>query len=114
MDVALRLILRFILVPLGYFAAVLAGAAVILFGAWRLGEMAASLDPDQTGFAAFGFVRIGPVLNGGFGQQFFRLHDVVCHVHHFVQAFDTGRRPDHERREFVKPVPRDLYEASIT
>ena len=62
MDVALRLILRFIMVPLGYFAAVLAGAAVILFGAWRLGEMAASLDPDQTGFAAFGFVIAGPIL----------------------------------------------------
>jgi hypothetical protein len=62
MDVVLRLILRLILVPLGYFAAVLAGAAVILFGAWRLGEMAVSLDPGETGTAAFGFVIAGPIL----------------------------------------------------
>jgi hypothetical protein len=62
MDVALRLILRFILVPLGYFAAVLAGAAVILFGSWRFGEMALQMDPDTAGFALFGFAIAGPIL----------------------------------------------------
>ncbi|GIL00581.1 MAG: hypothetical protein M5U07_22365 [Xanthobacteraceae bacterium] len=54
MDVALRLILRFILVPLGYLAAVLAGAGVILFGVWRLGEIAADL-PQAAGLGLFAF-----------------------------------------------------------
>ena len=38
MDNLLRLFLRFLLVPLGYLAAVIAGTLVILFGSWRLGE----------------------------------------------------------------------------
>jgi hypothetical protein len=62
MDVALRLILRFILVPLGYFAAVLAGAAVILFGSWRFGDIALRLDPGSADVAIFGFAVAGPIL----------------------------------------------------
>jgi hypothetical protein len=53
--------LRVILVPLGYVAAVLAGAMVIVLGAWRLGEVALSADPDTAAYALFGFVA-GPVL----------------------------------------------------
>src|SRR5437588_723650 len=37
MDNLLRLLLRFILVPLGYLAAAIVGTLVILFGAWRPG-----------------------------------------------------------------------------
>ena len=62
MDIVLRLLLRIILVPLGYLAAVLAGACVILLGAWRLGEVALSADPDAAGAAFFGIVIAGPVL----------------------------------------------------
>jgi hypothetical protein len=61
MDILLRLLLRVILVPLGYVAAVLAGAMVIVLGAWRLGEVALSADPDTAAYALFGFVA-GPVL----------------------------------------------------
>ena len=35
MDALLRLLLRFILVPLGYLAAVIVGACVILLGSWK-------------------------------------------------------------------------------
>src|SRR4051812_21529345 len=62
MDVFLRLVLRFILVPLGYLAAVLAGALVILFGSWGLGQVALSADSDTAAYAFFGLVLAGPVL----------------------------------------------------
>jgi hypothetical protein len=62
MDSLVRLMLRFILVPLGYLAAVGAGACVILFGSWRLGEFMASPNPDDQGVAALGFVFAGSVL----------------------------------------------------
>jgi hypothetical protein len=62
MDVLLRLLLRLILVPLGYLAAVLAGALVIVLGAWRLGEVIQSADPDTSGFVIFGLVMAGPFL----------------------------------------------------
>jgi hypothetical protein len=62
MDALLRLLLRLILVPLGYLAAVLAGALVILLGSWGLGEVALSADPDTAAYALFGLVIAGPVL----------------------------------------------------
>jgi hypothetical protein len=62
MDILLRLLLRIILLPLGYLAAVLAGALVILFGSWGLGEVALSADPDSAGYALFGLVIAGPLL----------------------------------------------------
>jgi hypothetical protein len=62
MDILLRLLLRIILIPLGYLAAVLAGALVIVFGAWRLGEVAMSADPDTAVYALFGFAIAGPIL----------------------------------------------------
>ena len=38
MDDLARLLLRFVLVPLGYFVGVLAGTLVILFGSWKIGR----------------------------------------------------------------------------
>ena len=62
MDILLRLLLRLILVPLGYLAAVLAGFLVIVFGPWRLGEMMTSTDPNAPAWAFFGLVFAGPFL----------------------------------------------------
>jgi hypothetical protein len=62
MDDLIRLLLRFVLVPLGYLAAVIAGTLVILFGSWRLGEFAALSDPDVQPFMIIGLVVAGPIL----------------------------------------------------
>lgn len=62
MDSTLRLLLRFILVPLGYLAAVLAGMLVIPVGGWRLGEIAVSGDPDAPIALLLGFGVAGTVL----------------------------------------------------
>jgi hypothetical protein len=62
MDAVLRLLLRFILVPLGYLAAVIAGACVILLGSWRFAEMLISHNPDVFAYGMFGFALAGPVL----------------------------------------------------
>lgn len=53
MDSFFRLLVRLLLVPLGYLAAVVAGAAVILVGEWRVGSLFAATQPDA---AAVGFV----------------------------------------------------------
>lgn len=60
MDNVGRLLLRFVLVPLGYVVAVMAGALVILFGSWKIGQ--AAVDPNAQAIAIFGFVFAGPVL----------------------------------------------------
>jgi hypothetical protein len=62
MDSVGRLILRFILVPLGYCAAVVAGALVILLGSWKLGQVAAVTSDNVAAIAVFGVVFAGPVL----------------------------------------------------
>ena len=62
MDNLLRLLLRFLLVPLGYIAAVIAGTLVILFGSWRLGEFTALSDPDVQPFMIIGLAVAGPIL----------------------------------------------------
>ncbi|MFG1463795.1 hypothetical protein V5F77_12940 [Xanthobacter sp. DSM 24535] len=48
MDSFFRLLLRLILVPAGYVAAICAGTAVILFGQWRIGTLfaGATESPD--------------------------------------------------------------------
>lgn len=53
MDNLARLLLRLVLVPLGYFAAVVAAAAVIVVGEWRIGTL---FDTTQPGEAALGLV----------------------------------------------------------
>src|SRR5260370_7267102 len=60
MDNLGRLLLRLLLVPLGYAVAVVVGTLVIVFGSWRLGEAAAHADTQA--FAIFGFVFAAPVL----------------------------------------------------
>jgi hypothetical protein len=62
MDNVGRLILRCILVPLGYFAAVVAGTLVIVVGSWNLGPVAVTSDPDAQAVAVFGFVFATPIL----------------------------------------------------
>jgi hypothetical protein len=62
MDDIGRLLLRFILVPLGYFLAVVAGTLVIVIGTWKLGPIAVTSDPDANAVAVFGFVFVAPVL----------------------------------------------------
>ena len=53
MDNLARLLLRFLLVPLGYIAAVIAGACVILIGEWRIGTL---FESSRTEEATLGFV----------------------------------------------------------
>lgn len=53
MDAFFRLLLRLLLVPLGYLAAVVAGAAVIVVGEWRIGALFQTSQPDE---AALGFM----------------------------------------------------------
>ena len=60
MDSLGRLLLRFLLVPLGYVLAVVVATLVIVFGSWRVGEAAAH--PDTQAFAMFGLVFAAPVL----------------------------------------------------
>jgi hypothetical protein len=60
MDSLVRLLLRLVLVPLGYLVAVVVATLVIVFGSWKLGEAAAH--PDTQVFAMFGFVFAAPVL----------------------------------------------------
>jgi hypothetical protein len=62
MDNLGRLLLRLILVPLGYFVAVVAGTLVIVVGSWKLGPIAVTSDPDAPAVALFGFVFVTPVL----------------------------------------------------
>jgi hypothetical protein len=62
MDNVGRLLLRLILVPLGYFAAVVAGTLVIVIGSWKLGPIAVTSDPDAQAIAVFGFVFAAPIL----------------------------------------------------
>jgi hypothetical protein len=62
MDALLRLILRFIVVPLGYLAAVVAGTLIILFGSWHAADVAAAADPDRQAIMIFGFVFAAPIL----------------------------------------------------
>ncbi len=47
MDSVFRLLLRFLLIPVGVLAAILTGTAVILFGQWRIGAIAdQALEPE--------------------------------------------------------------------
>ena len=62
MEVAIRLLARFILVPLGYLAAVIVGACVILFGSWHFAEVLVNRHPDAATYGLFGFAIAGPVL----------------------------------------------------
>src|SRR5262245_57326008 len=62
MDNVARLLLRFLLIPLGYFVAVVAGTLVIVIGSWKLAPVAASSDPEANTVAFLGFLFAAPVL----------------------------------------------------
>src|SRR5262245_38424673 len=62
MDNVARLLLRVVLVPLGYFVAVTVGTLVIVVGSWKVAPVAITSDPDAQTVAAFGFVFLSPVL----------------------------------------------------
>ena len=62
MDSFLRLLLRFILVPLGYFAAVTVGACVLVLGSWKTGTMMLSENPDTATAGFFAALIAGPVM----------------------------------------------------
>jgi hypothetical protein len=62
MDSVVRLLLRFLLVPLGYVAAVAAGTLVILFGSWHLAGLVTSVNPDEQGMGFVAALVAGPVL----------------------------------------------------
>src|SRR6516162_9127226 len=61
MDDVVRLLMRFILVPLGYFAGVLAGTLMILFGSWKIGQVD-NFNGDAQAIAVYGFIFAAPVL----------------------------------------------------
>ena len=58
MDSVGRLVLRFILIPLGYFAAVVVATLVLVVD---LGPVAVTSDPDAQAIAVFGFMLV-PIL----------------------------------------------------
>jgi hypothetical protein len=62
MDDVARLLLRIVLVPLGYFVAVTVGTLVIVVGSWKVAPIAVTSDPDAQTIAVFGFVFLSPVL----------------------------------------------------
>jgi hypothetical protein len=62
MENVIRLLMRFLLVPLGYFAASIAGTLVVLVASWQLVDMAISGHPDGPAYALLGFAIGGPVL----------------------------------------------------
>jgi hypothetical protein len=62
MDDLVRLLLRVVLVPLGYFVAVTVGTLVIVIGSWKLAPIAVTSDPDAQTVAVFGFIFFSPVL----------------------------------------------------
>ena len=62
MGSVFRFLLRFIIVPLGYLAAVIAGGCVILFGSWKAGTLMLSDNPDAFTAGLFGTFVAGPVL----------------------------------------------------
>src|ERR671919_1672716 len=62
MENLIRLLMRFILVPLGYCAASIAGTLVVLIASWGLLDMATSGHPDGPAYALLGFAIGGPFL----------------------------------------------------
>ena len=62
MDAVLRLLARFILVPLGYLAAVTVGAGVLVLGSWQTGTMMLSENPDTATAGFFAALIAGPVM----------------------------------------------------
>jgi len=62
MEHMVRLLMRFLLVPLGYLAASIAATLVVLVASWQLVNVAIGDHPDGPAFAFLGFVIGGPIL----------------------------------------------------
>ena len=62
MENLIRLLMRFILVPLGYLAASIAGTLVVLVASWQLIDVARSGHPDAPAFVFLGLAIGGPIL----------------------------------------------------
>jgi hypothetical protein len=62
MENFIRFLMRFLLVPLGYCAASIAGTLVVLVGSWGLLDMATSGHPDGPAYALFAAVVGGSFL----------------------------------------------------
>lgn len=62
MDALIRLLLRFIIVPLGYVAAAIAGAAIILFASLPHAAARTADSIEQIFFYGFGFIVAAPVI----------------------------------------------------
>jgi hypothetical protein len=62
MENLIRLLMRFLLVPLGYLAAGIAATIVVLIGWWQFTDVTMGAHPDHHEFAVLGFVIAGPIL----------------------------------------------------
>ena len=62
MDSLLRLLLRFMLVPLGYLAAETVAACVLVLGSWKAGSMMLNDNPDIASAGILGALIAGPIL----------------------------------------------------
>ena len=62
MESFVRLLVRCILVPFGYLAAVLAGSCIILFGSWKAGTLMLNDNVDLASAGLFGALVAGPIL----------------------------------------------------
>jgi hypothetical protein len=61
MDSLARLLLRFLVVPVGYFVGVLASTLVILFASWKIGQID-SFQVEARAIAIYGYAFAAPVL----------------------------------------------------
>jgi hypothetical protein len=62
MENLIRLLMRFLLVPLGYLTASIAATIVVLIGWWQLTDAITGASPEGHEFAVLGFVIAGPIL----------------------------------------------------
>jgi hypothetical protein len=62
MENVIRLLMRFLLVPLGYLAAGIATTVVVLIGWWQFTDVTMGARPETQEFAILGFFIAGPLL----------------------------------------------------
>ena len=62
MKNVIRLLMRFILVPLGYLAAAIVATGVVLIGWWQFADAATGAHPDNEVIAVMSLVIAGPIL----------------------------------------------------
>src|SRR5262245_20536562 len=62
MENLIRLLMRFILVPLGYLAAAIAATSVVLIGWWRVSQPIVSAQPDRSVAELVGLFIATPIL----------------------------------------------------